>query len=62
MSFKKGENNQANLEKSLKPRLISQTRNLWISIPRLNQKAQMPTNIMLKDEIEKKKHQFKKFI
>ena len=54
MSLKKGEKNQANLEKYLKPGLTSLTRNLWISLPRLNQKAQLPTNIMLKDTIEKK--------
>jgi hypothetical protein len=52
--FKKRRKNQANLEKYLKPELTSQTRNLWISLPRLNQKAQLPTNIMLKDTIEKK--------
>ena len=40
------------------PKLISKTRNLWNSRPRLNQETQFPTNWMSKDDIGKK-HQFK---
>jgi hypothetical protein len=53
-SLKKGKIKQANLGETSKPGLISQTRNQWNLRRGLNQEAWFPTNLMLKDEIEKK--------
>jgi hypothetical protein len=44
----------ANLGKPFKSQLISKTRNPWNPRPGLNQEAQFLTNLMLKDDIEKK--------
>jgi len=50
---RKREKNQANPNESLKPSLISQNYNLRNSKSKLNQEAQFPTNLMLKDKTEK---------
>jgi hypothetical protein len=51
MSLKK---KKANLNESFKVGLISQNHNSWNLRPGFNQEAQFITNLMLKDEIEKK--------
>ena len=43
-----------NLGEPFKSQLISKTRNPWNPRPGLNQEAQSLTNLMLKDDIEKK--------
>ena len=45
---------QANLDESPKPGLISQTHNPLNPRPKLSQESQLPTNLILKDETEKK--------
>jgi len=43
-----------NLGEPFKSQLVSKTHNSWNPRPELNQEAQFPTNLMFKDEIEKK--------
>ena len=58
-SLKKKKQNQANLDESSTLGLISQTCNPWNPKLGLNQEAQFPSNLILKDEI--RKNQFRKF-
>jgi hypothetical protein len=59
-ALKKEKKKQANLDESLKSRLISQTPNPLNPRPKLSQESQLPINLILKDETEKK-YKFKKF-
>jgi hypothetical protein len=61
MSLKKEKQKPPNLGESTRYGLIYQTRNPWNFRPGINQEAWFLTNLMLHDEIRrKKKHQFKK--
>jgi hypothetical protein len=51
---------KANLGEPFKSQLVSKTHNSWNPRPELNQEAQFPTNLMFKDEIEKKYMNFLK--
>jgi hypothetical protein len=54
MSFEKGKKNQTNLGEPLKPELIFKTWNPLNIRLGFKQESQLSTNLMLKNEIEKK--------
>jgi hypothetical protein len=53
---KKEKENQANPNEYLKSKLIFQTHNILNFKPEFNQNSQFPTNLMLMDEVKKKKN------
>jgi len=52
---KKEKENQANPNEYLKSKLIFQTHNILNFKPEFNQNSQFPTNLMLMNEVKKKK-------
>jgi hypothetical protein len=53
---KKEKENQANPNEYLKSKLIFQTHNILNFKPEFNQNSQFPTNLMLMNEVKKKKN------